>query len=68
MIYFKAAGARGQALHQDQYYLRVNPGTCCAAWWRWMIVTKKRLFAGCAWESKFAGALYNPCRRQSEFY
>ena len=32
MIYFKAAGARGQALHQDQYYLRVNPGTCCAAW------------------------------------
>ena len=32
MIYFKPPGARGQALHQDQYYLRVQPGTCIAAW------------------------------------
>jgi hypothetical protein len=32
MLYFKPAGARGQALHQDQYYLRVKPGTCMAAW------------------------------------
>ena len=32
MIYFKPAGARGQALHQDQFYLRVQPGTCMAAW------------------------------------
>lgn len=32
MLYFKPAGARGQALHQDQYYLRVQPGTCVAAW------------------------------------
>jgi phytanoyl-CoA hydroxylase len=32
MLYFKPAGGRGQALHQDQYYLRVNPGTCIAAW------------------------------------
>ena len=32
MLYFKPAGARGQALHQDQYYLRVRPGTCIAAW------------------------------------
>lgn len=32
MLYFKPAGARGQALHQDQYYLRVQPGTCLAAW------------------------------------
>jgi hypothetical protein len=32
MLYFKPAGARGQALHQDQYYLRVRPGTCMAAW------------------------------------
>jgi len=32
MLYFKPAGARGQALHQDQYYLRVKPGTCIAAW------------------------------------
>ncbi len=32
MAYFKPAGARGQALHQDQFYLRVQPGTCIAAW------------------------------------
>lgn len=32
MLYFKPAGARGQALHQDQYFLRVQPGTCMAAW------------------------------------
>src|SRR5258707_9401420 len=32
MLYFKPAGARGQALHQDQFYLRVKPGTCMAAW------------------------------------
>ncbi len=32
MIYFKPPLARGQALHQDQYYLRVQPGTCIAAW------------------------------------
>jgi phytanoyl-CoA hydroxylase len=32
MLYFKPPKARGQALHQDQYYLRVQPGTCIAAW------------------------------------
>jgi len=32
MIYYKPPGARGQALHQDQYYLQVEPGTCVAAW------------------------------------
>ena len=32
MLYFKPPGSRGQALHQDQYYLRVQPGTCIAAW------------------------------------
>jgi phytanoyl-CoA hydroxylase len=32
MLYFKPAGARGQALHQDNFYLRVYPGTCMAAW------------------------------------
>ncbi len=32
MIYFKPPKARGQALHQDNYYLRVQPGTCIAAW------------------------------------
>ena len=32
MFYFKPAGARGQELHQDNFYLRVKPGTCLAAW------------------------------------
>lgn len=32
MFYFKPPQARGQALHQDNYYLRVQPGTCVAAW------------------------------------
>lgn len=32
MLYFKPAGARGQALHQDNFYLRAQPGTCIAAW------------------------------------
>jgi phytanoyl-CoA hydroxylase len=32
MFYFKPPGARGQDLHQDNFYLRVKPGTCIAAW------------------------------------
>jgi len=32
MLYFKPPQSRGQALHQDNYYLRVQPGTCIAAW------------------------------------
>jgi phytanoyl-CoA hydroxylase len=32
MFYFKPPGARGQALHQDNFYLRVSPGTCAAMW------------------------------------
>ncbi|MFI4889173.1 MAG: phytanoyl-CoA dioxygenase family protein [Steroidobacterales bacterium] len=32
MFYFKPPQARGQALHQDNFYLRVKPGTCLAAW------------------------------------
>ncbi len=32
MLYFKPPGARGQALHQDNFYLSVMPGTCLAAW------------------------------------
>ena len=32
MLYFKPPGARGQALHQDQFYLRARPGTSMAAW------------------------------------
>jgi phytanoyl-CoA hydroxylase len=32
MFYYKPPGARGQWLHQDNFYLRVEPGTCIAAW------------------------------------
>lgn len=32
MVYFKPPGARGQALHQDNMFLLVQPGTCMAAW------------------------------------
>jgi phytanoyl-CoA hydroxylase len=32
MYYFKPPGARGQALHQDNLYLLVEPGTCIGAW------------------------------------
>jgi ectoine hydroxylase-related dioxygenase (phytanoyl-CoA dioxygenase family) len=32
MLYFKPAGGRGQALHQDNFFLSVDPGTCIAAW------------------------------------
>ncbi|MBV9848352.1 MAG: phytanoyl-CoA dioxygenase family protein [Armatimonadetes bacterium] len=32
MFYFKPPKARGQELHQDNFYLRVKPGTCMAAW------------------------------------
>jgi len=32
MVYFKPPGAKGQNLHQDNTYLRAEPGTCIAAW------------------------------------
>ena len=32
MYYFKPPGARGQAMHQDNLYLLVQPGTCIGAW------------------------------------
>jgi hypothetical protein len=32
MFYFKPPTARGQALHQDNYFLRAHPETCIAAW------------------------------------
>lgn len=32
MFYWKPPSARGQAPHQDNYYLRVRPGNCLAAW------------------------------------
>ncbi len=32
MFYFKPPTARGQAMHQDNYFLRAHPETCVAAW------------------------------------
>lgn len=32
MMYFKPPRSRGQALHQDNFFLRALPGTCMAAW------------------------------------
>ncbi|TDC71977.1 phytanoyl-CoA dioxygenase family protein [Streptomyces hainanensis] len=32
MFYFKPPTARGQALHQDNLFLRAHPETCVAAW------------------------------------
>jgi ectoine hydroxylase-related dioxygenase (phytanoyl-CoA dioxygenase family) len=32
MFYFKPPTARGQALHQDNFYLKAAPSTCIAAW------------------------------------
>jgi len=32
MFYWKPPSARGQAFHQDNFYLKVRPGTCIAAW------------------------------------
>ncbi len=32
MYYFKPTGARGQAFHQDDYYLKTLGGDCVAAW------------------------------------
>lgn len=32
MFYFKPPGSRGQDFHQDNFYLKVKPGTCMAAW------------------------------------
>lgn len=32
MFYFKPPAARGQAMHQDNYFLQAHPETCIAAW------------------------------------
>ena len=32
MFYYEPPGSRGQAMHQDNFYLLVEPQTCVAAW------------------------------------
>ena len=44
MFYFKPPGSPGQALHQDNFYLHVRPGTCLGAW---MAVDPARPENGC---------------------
>ena len=42
MMYFKPPGARGQALHQDQYFVRVkNRGRVLPLGWLWTPVTRR---------------------------
>ena len=69
MLYFKPAGSRGQALHQDQYYLRVQPGTCIAAWMALDDCDEgKRLPAGRPRQSQAAAALPGRSRHHAEFH
>lgn len=46
MWYWKPPGARGQALHQDEYYVRSVGGTCAAAW---LAVDATDDANGCLW-------------------
>ena len=63
MFYFKPPSARGQALHQDQFYLRVDPGTCVAAW---MAVDRCDEENGClrivAGHARHTGLVHGRCR------
>ena len=63
MVYFKPPGARGQAAHQDQYYLRVKPGTCIAAWPRRLREQARR--AGCLPTDARRGLPARSVRRRS---
>ena len=42
MYYFKPPSSRGQALHQDNFYLQVEPQTCIAAWMAIFVAWKRR--------------------------
>lgn len=44
MVYYKDPGCRGQALHQDQLFVRAHPGTSIAAW---MALEKTDVANGC---------------------
>lgn len=44
MIYFKPPGARGQAMHQDNFFIAAQPGTSIAAW---LAIDRSDEAAGC---------------------
>jgi len=46
MYYFKPPGARGQGMHQDNFYLVAQPATCIAAW---TAIDAAGLDNGCLW-------------------
>jgi len=46
MYYFKPPGAKGQGMHQDNFYLLAAPATCIAAW---TAVDAATLDNGCLW-------------------
>jgi phytanoyl-CoA hydroxylase len=46
MYYFKPPGARGQGMHQDNFYLLSKPATCIAAW---TAIDAADLENGCLW-------------------
>lgn len=46
MYYFKPPGAKGQGMHQDNFYLLSKPTTCLAAW---TAIDAATLDNGCMW-------------------
>jgi phytanoyl-CoA hydroxylase len=46
MYYFKPPGAKGQGMHQDNFYLLAAPSTCIAAWTAIDYATTEN---GCLW-------------------
>lgn len=46
MYYFKPPGAKGQGMHQDNFYLLASPATCIAAW---TAIDAATLDNGCLW-------------------
>lgn len=46
MYYFKPPGAKGQGMHQDNFYLQAAPATCIAAW---TAIDAATLDNGCLW-------------------
>lgn len=46
MYYYKPPGAKGQGMHQDNFYLIAKPATCIAAW---TAIDNADLDNGCLW-------------------
>ena len=46
MYYFKPPGAKGQGMHQDNFYLQAAPATCVAAW---TAIDAATVDNGCLW-------------------